>query len=74
MGTLNILEVLRRLNKNCIAIFITSDKAYDNQEWTWGYRENDKLGGLIHIVLPKVLQNLQSPLTLGHTLNKMNAI
>ena len=45
LGTLNILEVLRRQNKNCIAIFITSDKAYDNQEWKWGYRENDKLGG-----------------------------
>ena len=24
---------------------ITSDKAYDNVEWTWGYRENDRLGG-----------------------------
>ena len=24
---------------------ITSDKVYDNQEWTWGYRENDKIGG-----------------------------
>ena len=24
---------------------ITSDKCYDNVEWTWGYRETDKLGG-----------------------------
>jgi CDP-glucose 4,6-dehydratase len=27
------------------AVFITSDKAYDNVEWIWGYRENDGLGG-----------------------------
>jgi CDP-glucose 4,6-dehydratase len=26
-------------------VFITSDKAYRNKEWVWGYRENDILGG-----------------------------
>jgi CDP-glucose 4,6-dehydratase len=26
-------------------IFVTSDKCYENLEWNWGYRENDKLGG-----------------------------
>ena len=31
--------------KKCIVICITSDKVYDNQEWAWGYRETDKLGG-----------------------------
>jgi CDP-glucose 4,6-dehydratase len=44
-GTLNVLESLRRLSKPCVAIFITSDKCYDNVEWVWGYRETDKLGG-----------------------------
>ena len=44
-GTLNILESLRRMNNKCVAIFITSDKCYDNVEWPYGYRENDKLGG-----------------------------
>ncbi|MBA7530750.1 CDP-glucose 4,6-dehydratase [subsurface metagenome] len=29
----------------CIGIIITSDKCYDNVEWIWGYRENDRLGG-----------------------------
>ncbi len=24
---------------------ITTDKCYDNKEWTWGYRENDSMGG-----------------------------
>ena len=26
-------------------IIVTSDKCYHNQEWVWGYREEDKLGG-----------------------------
>jgi CDP-glucose 4,6-dehydratase len=45
MGTIHILDALRNLNKHCAAVFITSDKCYDNVEWTWGYRENDRLGG-----------------------------
>ncbi len=45
MGTLNVLEALRKLDKNCAAIIITSDKCYENVEWVWGYRETDSLGG-----------------------------
>jgi CDP-glucose 4,6-dehydratase len=45
IGTANILEALRSYDRNCIAIFITSDKCYDNVEWSWGYRESDSLGG-----------------------------
>ena len=45
IGTVNILESLRLLKNKCIGIIITSDKCYENQEWEWGYRENDKLGG-----------------------------
>ena len=45
MGTLNILESLRITNSPTIAILITSDKCYENQEWVWGYRETDRLGG-----------------------------
>ena len=45
MGTANILEALRLSNHNCIAIMITSDKAYDNIEQVWGYREIDAIGG-----------------------------
>jgi CDP-glucose 4,6-dehydratase len=44
-GTLNMLEALRRSGHPCKAIFITSDKCYDNVEQLWGYRENDRLGG-----------------------------
>ena len=45
LGTVNILESLRFLNKKCIGIIITSDKCYENLEWEWGYRETDRLGG-----------------------------
>lgn len=45
MGTANILDALRRANHECVAVMITSDKCYDNVEWTWGYREMDRLGG-----------------------------
>ncbi|MDF3820138.1 CDP-glucose 4,6-dehydratase [Leptospira sp. 96542] len=45
MGTLNILEALRKYDQPCSVVIITSDKCYDNVEWIWGYRENDLLGG-----------------------------
>jgi len=44
-GTLNILEAMRSMRKKCACILITSDKCYVNKEWSWGYRENDLLGG-----------------------------
>lgn len=45
MGTANILESLRGLENKCCAVFITSDKCYENVEWEWGYKETDMLGG-----------------------------
>ena len=45
MGTTNLLESLRISNHQCTAIIITSDKAYDNVEQIWGYKENDPMGG-----------------------------
>ena len=45
IGSANILDALRYVEKQVIAIMITSDKAYDNVEWVWGYRETDRLGG-----------------------------
>lgn len=45
MGTLYVLEALRKLDKPCSAVIITSDKCYDNVEWVWGYRETDAMGG-----------------------------
>jgi CDP-glucose 4,6-dehydratase len=45
LGTINVLEALRALHHPCVAVFITSDKCYDNVEWEWGYRETDAIGG-----------------------------
>ena len=45
MGTTIVLEALRSVTWPCAAIMVTSDKAYDNVEWPWGYRETDALGG-----------------------------
>ncbi|MDC0092749.1 CDP-glucose 4,6-dehydratase [Alphaproteobacteria bacterium] len=45
MGTTNMLEALRISNHKSTAIIITSDKAYDNIEQVWGYKENDPMGG-----------------------------
>ncbi len=44
MGTLKVFEACRKHNVKAI-VNITSDKAYENKEWIWGYKENDPLGG-----------------------------
>ena len=45
MGTLNVLEAVRKTDSVEAAIMITTDKCYENQEWDWGYREIDHIGG-----------------------------
>jgi CDP-glucose 4,6-dehydratase len=45
MGTVHVLDALRALRKPCAAVFITTDKCYENREWLHGYREDDPLGG-----------------------------
>lgn len=44
-GTINILEALRDLEKPCSVVMVTTDKVYQNNEWNYGYRECDPLGG-----------------------------
>lgn len=45
MGTANLLEVCRRSRHVRAVVVVTTDKCYENREWAWGYRENDRLGG-----------------------------
>lgn len=45
MGTVHVLEAVRRLGQPCVLVNVTSDKCYENREWIWGYRENDPVGG-----------------------------
>jgi CDP-glucose 4,6-dehydratase len=44
IGTLKVFEACKNANVKSI-VNITSDKAYENKEWIWGYRENDPMGG-----------------------------
>jgi CDP-glucose 4,6-dehydratase len=46
LGTLNVLETVRHSDSIKVVIIITSDKCYKNNEWVWGYREDDSLGGI----------------------------
>lgn len=45
MGSVNLLEAVRQCDSIRSLVYITSDKCYENMEWLWGYRENDRLGG-----------------------------
>jgi CDP-glucose 4,6-dehydratase len=45
MGTAHLLDVIRRVPSVRAVVVITSDKCYENREWLWGYREQDRLGG-----------------------------
>jgi len=45
MGTATLLDVVKDYPKIQAVILITSDKVYENNEWAWGYRETDPMGG-----------------------------
>lgn len=45
IGTANVLEACRQQSSVRSVVAITTDKCYQNNEWEWGYRENDRLGG-----------------------------
>ena len=45
MGTVNICEAVRLCDSVKSFVNVTTDKVYLNNEWEWGYRENDALDG-----------------------------
>ncbi len=45
MGTVNVLEAVRRAGRPLVLVNVTTDKVYLNQRWPWAYRETDSLGG-----------------------------
>lgn len=45
MGTVNLLEACRHNESVSTVVMITTDKVYQNNEWCWPYREDDRLGG-----------------------------
>jgi CDP-glucose 4,6-dehydratase len=45
IGTVNVLDAVRRADFVKTVVVITTDKVYENKEWLWAYRENERLGG-----------------------------
>jgi CDP-glucose 4,6-dehydratase len=45
LGTVHLLEAVRATPSVRAVVVVTSDKCYRNEEWVWGYRETDRLGG-----------------------------
>jgi len=45
MGTVHVLDAVRKADCVKAVINVTSDKCYENKEWIWGYRESDPMGG-----------------------------
>ena len=45
MGTVHLLEAVRLTPSVRAVVNVTTDKCYQNQEWVWGYRENEPMGG-----------------------------
>lgn len=45
MGTANLLQACRAVVGLRAVVVVTTDKCYQNEEWPWGYRETDRLGG-----------------------------
>ncbi len=45
VGTANVLEAVRSCDSVRAVVVVTTDKCYENREWLWAYRENDRLGG-----------------------------
>ena len=46
MGTVNVLEAIHQTAHTKAVVNVTSDKCYENQDWVWGCRESDLLGGV----------------------------
>ena len=45
IGTLNVLEAIKKTDCVMSAVLITTDKCYDNKEWNYSYKETDPIGG-----------------------------
>ncbi len=45
VGTAAVLDACRHAPSLRAVVVVTSDKCYENKDWLWGYRENDRLGG-----------------------------
>lgn len=45
MGSIHVMEAVREMCLPCAVVMVTTDKCYENKEWPYAYRENDRMGG-----------------------------
>jgi CDP-glucose 4,6-dehydratase len=45
MGSVHLLEAVRKARGARAVVMVTTDKCYENREWVWGYREDEAMGG-----------------------------
>ena len=72
IGTVNVLNALRFVNFKVCCVCITSDKAYDNKEVVWGYREIDDIGGVDPYSASKGMAELAIRSFVGSYFNECN--
>lgn len=72
LGTVNLLESVRQCDSVKSVVNVTTDKVYRNNEWEWGYRENDELGGYDPYSNSKSCSELVTECYKNSFLNRMN--
>ena len=60
MGTVYVLEAIRKTASVRAVVCVTTDKCYQNQEWIWPYRETYRLGGYDAYVSSKACAEIVS--------------
>lgn len=72
IGTGNVILACQKVAKACTVIIVTTDKVYENLEWEYPYRENDRLGGYDPYSSSKACAELISSSFINSFFNKEN--
>lgn len=73
MGSANILQAINTTSSVKSAVMITSDKAYENREWVYPYRETDRLGGIDPYSASKAAADIINQSFIASFLNKKDS-
>jgi hypothetical protein len=61
MGTVNVLDAVRRARGVRVVVVVSSDKCYENREWVWGYRETEPMGATTPTPAPRAPPSWSPP-------------
>lgn len=73
IGSANILQAVNNCKSVKSAVMITSDKAYENKEWVYPYRETDRLGGIDPYSASKAAADIVNQSFIASFLNKKDS-